>query len=685
MNPYESENKMGETPLQSWKEIAAYLQRNEVTARRWEKREGLPVHRHAHSARSSVYAYPSEIDAWRASRKVVPEPAPARPLWKIPAFALTMLLCLIMVGNGIRPQPVSAQELGQARQISTVGPADYPRLSLPSGRYLSYRAPGSGELIVRDLTTNTTRRLTSPQPESYAGTSAISRDGRWIAYSWTEAKRKDLRILPVDGNEYSVPRVVSTGDEYALNPIDWTPDGKHLLVLRKQADNLQQISKISIENGSVQVLKSIDWEWSAAGLSPDGRSLAYDRRTGGGKGDWNIYVLALDGSLETELVSDPANDTHPIWSRDGSRIFFLSNRSGKQSLWSVGVSGGKRASGDVLVNENAPGISLGIAETGAFYYFRWGGVRRNIFTTELTPDGKVSGNPPVLMTPRRGERNVGPSWSPDGTEIAYYALGGQTTLVLRNVKSGQERTIPLTIGVPAPYGDGPVWFPDGRSVLVVSLTGPRANGAGYYRVDLASGKTELLKRPHGWGPPMFQPAISRDGYSVFHIETDGPPAGRQLVRFDLGSREEKVLKTATGEFDTLALSPDGSRLAYIAVDLATRTGTLEVMPSGGGESRVLVRGIIRPNSVNLALSWTPDGRYLLFVAPEKDAGGTQILWRVLAGGGAAENMGISRGVLRAPQIRPGGGPLTFEVDEDAPNEVWALENFLSKTPGNGAR
>src|SRR5882724_4626382 len=72
----------GETPLESWKAIGAYLQRNAVTARRWEKEEGLPVHRHSHKSRNSVYAYPSEIDAWRATRKVVAEPPPPMPLWR---------------------------------------------------------------------------------------------------------------------------------------------------------------------------------------------------------------------------------------------------------------------------------------------------------------------------------------------------------------------------------------------------------------------------------------------------------------------------------------------------------------------------------------------------------------------------------------------------------------------------
>jgi non-specific serine/threonine protein kinase len=73
---------LGETPgdrLESWKEIAAYLNRGVRTVRRWEMGEGLPVHRHVHRTLGSVYAYKSEIDAWRQSRpgsagpRVLPE------------------------------------------------------------------------------------------------------------------------------------------------------------------------------------------------------------------------------------------------------------------------------------------------------------------------------------------------------------------------------------------------------------------------------------------------------------------------------------------------------------------------------------------------------------------------------------------------------------------------------------
>ncbi len=68
--------------LDSWKEIAAYLGREVRTVQGWEKNEGLPIHRHQHARQGSVYAFKSELDAWREARKGVPEvstmPAPAQ-------------------------------------------------------------------------------------------------------------------------------------------------------------------------------------------------------------------------------------------------------------------------------------------------------------------------------------------------------------------------------------------------------------------------------------------------------------------------------------------------------------------------------------------------------------------------------------------------------------------------------
>lgn len=53
--------------LDSWKEIAGYLRKSVRTVRRWESDEGLPVHRHVHQSLGTVYAYKTELDAWRSS------------------------------------------------------------------------------------------------------------------------------------------------------------------------------------------------------------------------------------------------------------------------------------------------------------------------------------------------------------------------------------------------------------------------------------------------------------------------------------------------------------------------------------------------------------------------------------------------------------------------------------------
>jgi TolB-like protein/Tfp pilus assembly protein PilF len=93
--------------LDSWKEIAAYLRRDESTVRRWEK-DGLPVHRHRHKLRAAVFAYKSELDAWwKNAEHEAPESRPrpgaepgrdATP--RLPAALAALLVAAIVLGSG---------------------------------------------------------------------------------------------------------------------------------------------------------------------------------------------------------------------------------------------------------------------------------------------------------------------------------------------------------------------------------------------------------------------------------------------------------------------------------------------------------------------------------------------------------------------------------------------------------
>src|SRR3954470_24807730 len=66
--------------LDSWKDIAAYLKRDVSTVQRWEKREGMPIHRHLHDRLGSVYAFTAELDAWSESRRRPGQPPEAEAM-----------------------------------------------------------------------------------------------------------------------------------------------------------------------------------------------------------------------------------------------------------------------------------------------------------------------------------------------------------------------------------------------------------------------------------------------------------------------------------------------------------------------------------------------------------------------------------------------------------------------------
>ena len=104
----------------SWKEIAVYLNRDVTTAQRWEKREGMPVHRHRHDRIGSVYAFRTELDAWARSRNpeasatngnsidTIAPPVPTKPEERTRAWTLKWWLAVpvaalaaLVVGIGL--------------------------------------------------------------------------------------------------------------------------------------------------------------------------------------------------------------------------------------------------------------------------------------------------------------------------------------------------------------------------------------------------------------------------------------------------------------------------------------------------------------------------------------------------------------------------------------------------------
>jgi TolB-like protein/Tfp pilus assembly protein PilF len=136
--------------LDSWKEIAAYLKRDERTVRRWEERESLPVHRHQHKSRAAIFAYKSELDAWwdnGRKRLEGQEPAAAsRRAWFLWPAAVTAAILVFVGAIYARNWLRGRSALARVQSIAVL-----PLANLSQDAAQDYLADGLTEALTTDL------------------------------------------------------------------------------------------------------------------------------------------------------------------------------------------------------------------------------------------------------------------------------------------------------------------------------------------------------------------------------------------------------------------------------------------------------------------------------------------------------------------------------------------------------
>jgi len=674
-----------QTRLESWKEIGAYLQRDATTARRWEKEEGLPVHRHSHKSRSSVYAYPSEIDAWRVGRKVVPEPAPPRPLWKIPAFAVTMLLCLVMVGNGVRPQAASAQGGPSKRLVCNDNCGD-AYLSA-DGRFLLYTDWSTGDLAIRDLASGQVKRLLAKpggrnENDDYTWFGVFSPDHRQVAYLWSfdggRGHDSDHQVRVLANEPGAKPRTLLTSSaQYDwFHVAGWAPDGKSILVVAERTlDSTWELAWVSANDGTIKPLKSLQWRYGqpksaitsgAPDISPDGRYIAYSalavnpskpRPAPTDSQDQHIYVIAADGSNETEIVKTAGLNRRPMWTPDGKHLLFLSDRMGSIDLWSIAIENGKAAGAPSLVSTHPDAWPIGITRAGTVYYADWHPGLSQITVADLRGAKSVE----TFV-------GVNPSWSPDGKSIAFKRphLGNQGyDLVVHSPDTEDERTLPAPIGF---TGNGqPQWTRDGKGIMT-GLGGQRY----LYRVDIASGQWQQISPALTTVSPLDKTRyVLRDGRIVAH---------------DIAAMTDREIPVSAfgvpkGGAGTLSLSPDGRILAFWRKEIGSAKTYLSTVGVDGANLKDLYIFRIDSNVAVSQLVCTRDGRSILF--SQLSEGKEQIM-RISAEGGNAEFTGVEipAGVSANRSfifdLSPDGSRIAYSRTNDSPVEVWAADNILAK-------
>ena len=687
-----------EKPLESWKEIAAYLKRQVRTVRRWEKTEGLPVRRHLHQARSTVYAYPSELDTWWAARRPAAEPpAVAGWLWawpvRIPAFAMTLLLALLTAGGGlIHPPATAAQDGGMvARQVVSGDRIPYGFISA-DGKYFTDVDWNTGDLVLADpATLQVVRRLTKKgswqESSEYAEFGAISPDGTKVAYAWFNGKGYDLRLVSVEGGE---PRILYRPPDTAYVAHGfWSPDGQDYAVTISSGDRTNKILLVKVADGTAMVLKSTDWRFPSLGpFSPDGKYILYSFPSADNTPERDVFALAVDGSREVRVTENPANDHVLGWTPDGEKILFFSDRTGSRGIWSVGFAQGKLQGAPELLKADIGRIlPFGFTKDGSLYY----GIRTSFRDAYLARMDAATNR--VFEPQRVTEKFLGstswPGWSADGKQMVYVTTRGQPrnaqgslVLVLRSTETGEEREVKPALAQTHPFDVRPVFTPDASAILLAARASRGREGI--FRVDAQTGEATLVVDA-GPSSRLKVPALSPDGKTLFYSRHDFGAEKASVVARDLASGRERELLAAAAPrwIGNFSVSPDGRHVAAILSDKGARTSTVVMFPVSGGEPRELVRVQVPEFiSAQTGVMWTSDGTEVIFRRGETNQPGKTAFYRVSLAGGAArrfEGEGASPktalpGVVGL-RMSPDGRWIGFTAGEEK-GEVWVMENFL---------
>ena len=526
-------------------------------------------------------------------------------------------------------------------------------LGLPSrdGRLLSYVDPATGDLGIYDLNSGEKRLLTGNPPDAptFAYFSVISPDNKRVAYAWfNERKFYELWITDIDGGE---PRLLYSNPESGfVQPCDFSPDGSQILTLFFRKDNVSQIALVSAADGSVTTLKTLSWFYpKKMSFSPDGRYILYDSILSQRETPRDILLLRSDGSSETKLIENEANDIFPVWTPDGKAIVFASNRSGDMDLWVQGVEDGA-AVGEPrrIARSLGRALPMGVTNDGRYFYgLRTG--RSDVFVASL------DGGAPAVAGLRTAGRNTAPAWAPDGKRLAYLThLGTENYgresrgIVIWLPETRQETVITPQLA----YVSRLQWSPDGQKLLASGSDGKGRSGV--YQVDPDSGATRPLVRTPGGAPGGFPGVWSHDGAAVLYVD----PETSAIQRYSLADRKQIEVRPppAHGKVDALALSHDGAWLAFVA------DGAIRIRNLASGVERELAR-----EQAVRSLAWAPDGMSLFVGAPNEIAK-VDLDGEVRPLGFAAKHDGDVR-------FDPSGRRVAYSLDGQRA-EVWVLEGWF---------
>jgi Tol biopolymer transport system component len=607
--------------LDSWKEIAAYLGRNERTVVRWEKERGLPIHRIPGGQRHGVFAYRRELDLWIAGTGSTSYEEQDLGNGNGSKSAKAVL-------NGHDHEPLAQPENLNGTPLPVKVPAWRQAAFLIAGfmaalvlvfvigylnAKLSFRVPQITEQ----------EQLTSNGQEK----KGLLSDGKSLYFGQEQDGRYALVAMPAEGG----PIRVLWAPQANVLPVDISPDGKRLLALTSVSVEREcEVWIVPLDRAEPRRMGNITAHSSA--WAPDGKTIAYASGN-------RIYLTSEDVSAKREIGSFTALPDDLLWSQDGQRLRFVLEDlpTGKAWLWGQISLDGMGATtlrplpgsinwrdgwtrGDSPDSEFVSGDSSERGTTPV-WLVRYG-TRMWEPPIQIAPTSSVPGSvlgiaflrdsskllvllEPQVRSPFEGFdphtlrfRQILPGvsgafldFSPDSKWVTYIANAEGPLRISRSDGSAVRELTPASEAVELPR-----WSPDGKQIAYM------AKGPGHpWRIFIQNVNGGAAREASEGNDSQGAPTWSPDGRFLAYggVECDGTQSCA-IHRIDIATGKVQNLPNSEG-FYTARWSPDGREIA--ALDL--KRHALMLFNVKSGKWRTLTTSMDGPD-----LSWSADSKYL---------------------------------------------------------------------------
>jgi Tol biopolymer transport system component len=621
--------KPPEDRLDSWKEIAAYLNRDVTTVQRWEKREGMPVHRHLHDKLGSVYASRAELDGWARGRKLptasengdeAPSPIPAA-LPPLPARSTPMKWKIVLPVAVV----IAAMAIGGI-------------LWLRKTEYF-WRNPIAAA-----------RFQTVADFDGVAEAAAVSRDGHFVAFLSDRDGQMDVWVTQAGSGEFhnltrgSAPELVNP----SVRTMGFSPDGSLVTFWGRKKDSASagDIGIWAVPTLGGQPRPYLDgvaeFDWSR-----DGSRLVYHTP---GPGD---PMFVSDGGRRSEgrpLFTAPAGlHCHfPLWASDAAFIYFVQGSlPDKLDIWRIRPSGGNPE----RITSHEGRVTYPVLLD-----------RRTLMYLASDPDG--SGPWLYSMDTERRIPHKLSSGLDRYTSLAASADGRRLVVTHASPKRTLWRLR---------LADSPAQTPAAARISLTTGTGfsPRMGADFLLYVSATSTSESIWKLTNGAGTELWSglgarifggPAISPDGKSIAFSVRQHEQTLLYVMQAD--GTNARVLTDSLDLQGAPTWAPDGQSITSAAGEHGVPH--LFRIPLDG---RAPVR-FVQEYSVDAA--WAPDGHFAVYSGP--DIGTTFSVKAVTkdATERALPALTLTRGA-RHLTFLPGGRALLFLQGEIQHKNLWVMD------------